>query len=154
MWHSVLPWDTPIIQSLLPIWDVWRVRIYTVWDNQAGQEDVQWQHAEGRKHHPVFPNLQNRDDAHKLVARMPYDQAPREWEIHIHEYMGRNGNDQCPPKYCTRDIITSMRRFRWQPAYAEHPIHTPHLCFNSNVPLNCLYTEMHTADCWQKTQVK
>jgi len=40
-----------------------------------------------------------------------------------------------------------------QPAYTEHLIYAPQLCFNSDTPPKRLYTEMHTADWWWVTQL-
>jgi len=90
-----------------------------------------------------FPSFKNGDGIKKLVASMPDDQALREWELHTLEDMRWNDNHQRPIKYWSRDIIKSMTWLMRQPAYAEHPIHAPQRCFDSDTPPKCLYTEMH-----------
>ena len=101
-----------------------------------------------------FPSFQNGDGVQKLVASMPDDLAPGEWELHTLEDMKWNDNHQRPIKYWSRDIIQSMRWWLRQPAYAEHLIYAPQSCFNSDTPPKCLYTEMHTTDWWWETQVR
>jgi hypothetical protein len=101
-----------------------------------------------------FPSCKNRDGVQKLMARMPDDLALGKWELHTLEDMKWNHNNQCPINYRSQNIITSMRLFMWQPAYAEHLIYAPQRCVNSDPPLKGLYTEMHTADWWWETQVK
>jgi len=100
-----------------------------------------------------FPIFKNGDGVQKLVASMPDDQALGEWELHTLEDMRWNYNHQRPIKYWSRDIIKSMRWLLWQLAYAEQLIFAPQYCFNSKTPPKRLYTEMHTADWWCKTQV-
>jgi hypothetical protein len=39
-----------------------------------------------------FPSFNNRDGVQKLVASMPDDQAPGEWELHTLEDMRWNDN--------------------------------------------------------------
>jgi len=56
-----------------------------------------------------FPSFRNGDGVQKLVASMPDDLALGEWELHTLEDMKRNDNHQCPIKYWSPDIITSMR---------------------------------------------
>jgi len=46
-----------------------------------------------------------------------------------------------------------MRWLMQQLAYAEHPIYAAEHYFDRDTPLECLYTEIHTADCWWETQV-
>ena len=58
MRRSWLLWNEPTKQSLLPVRDVWRVQIYPVWAQDAGQEDVPWQHAQDRRHRAALPKLQ------------------------------------------------------------------------------------------------
>jgi hypothetical protein len=65
-----------------------------------------------------------------------------------------NDNHQSPIKYCSRDIIKSMRWFILQPAYGEHLMFAPQHWFNNDVPPKHLSTEMHTADWWLETQRK
>jgi hypothetical protein len=101
-----------------------------------------------------FPRFKNGDCVQKLVASMPDGQALVEWELHTLEYMKWTDNKQHPIKYWSPDIIKSMRWLMRQPAYAEHHIYAPHHCFNSDTPLNHLYTEMHPADWWWETQVR
>jgi hypothetical protein len=102
----------------------------------------------------LFPMFKNGDGIQKRVASMPDDQALGEWELHTLEDMRWNDNHQPPIKYCSRDIIKSMRWFMWQPAYAEHLIYAPQGCLNSDIPPKRFYTEMHTADWWWETQVR
>jgi hypothetical protein len=92
-----------------------------------------------------FPSFKNGDGVQKLIASMPDDQALGEWELHTLDDMRWNDNHQRPIKYCSQDIIKSMRWLMRQPAYAEHLIFAPQRCFNSDMPRKCLYTEMHTA---------
>jgi len=101
-----------------------------------------------------FSSFKNGDGIQKLVASMPDDQALREWELHTLQDIRWNDNHQRPIKYWSRDIIRSMRWLMRQPAYAEHHIYAPQLCFNCDAPPKRLYTKMHTADWWCKTQVK
>jgi hypothetical protein len=95
-----------------------------------------------------FPSVKNEDGVKKLVACMQDDQALGEWELHTVENMRWNDNHQHPIKYCSRDIIKSMRWLMPEPAYTEHLIHAPQGCFNSDRPLKRLDTKMHTADWW------
>ena len=88
------------------------------------------------------------------MASKADDLALREWELYTLEDMKWNDNHQCPIKYWSRDIIKSMRWLMRQPANAEHRIHAPQRCFNSDTPPKCLNTEMHTADWWSETQVR
>jgi hypothetical protein len=83
---------------------------------------------------------------------MPDDQALGEWELYTLEDMRWNDNHQPHIKYCSLDIIKSMRWLMRQPAYAEHLIFAPQRCCNSDTPLKHLYTKMHTADWWWETQ--
>jgi len=101
-----------------------------------------------------WPSFKNGDGVQKLVASMPDDLALGEWELHTVEDMRWNDNHQRPNKYCSRDIIISMRWLMPQPAYAEHLIYAPQRCFNSDKPPKRLDTEMHTADRWWETQVR
>jgi hypothetical protein len=100
------------------------------------------------------PSFENGNRVQKLVATMPDDQAPREWELHTLGDMRWNDNHQRPIKYWSRDIIKGIKWLMGQPAYAEHFIDAPQLCFNSDTPPKRLYTEMHTADWWWETQVR
>ena len=84
---------------------------------------------------------------------MPDDLALGEWELHTLKAMKWNDNHQCPIKYWSRDIIHRMRRFMRQPAYAEHPLYTPQLCFNSDTPPKRLSIEMYITGLWWETQV-
>jgi hypothetical protein len=93
-----------------------------------------------------FPSFKNGDGVRKLVASMPDHQALGEWELHTLEDMRWNNNYQRPIQYWRQDIINSMRWSMRQPAYAEHLIFAPQLCFNSDTPPKGLYTVMHTAD--------
>ena len=95
-----------------------------------------------------FPTAKSRDGVQKSVTSMTDDEVLGEWELHTLEDMRWNDNDQCPIKYWSRDIIKSMRWLLQQPAYAEHLIYAPWHCFVIDTALNCLYTEMHTADWW------
>jgi len=56
-----------------------------------------------------FPSFNNSDGVKKLVASMPDDQALGEWELHTLQDMRWNTNHQRPIRYCSRDIITSVR---------------------------------------------
>jgi len=98
-----------------------------------------------------FRSFKIRDEVEKLVANMPHDEALSEWELHTLEDMRWNNNHQCPIEYWSRDMIKSMRWLMRQPAYVEHLIYAPQLCFNSNTPPKRLNTIMHTADWrWEK----
>jgi len=88
------------------------------------------------------------------MASMPDDLALGEWELHTLEDMRWDDNHQHPIKYCSRDIIKSMRWLMQQPAYAEDLINAPQRCFNRDTPPKRLYTEMHTVDWWWETQVR
>jgi hypothetical protein len=101
-----------------------------------------------------FPSFKNRIAIQKLVASMPDAQGVGEWELHTLEDMRWNDIPQRPISYWSRDIIKSMTLLLRQLAYAEDLIFTPQRCFNSDRPPKCLYTEMHTADLWCKTQVR
>jgi len=101
-----------------------------------------------------LPRFKNGDGIHKLVASMPVDEALGEWELHTLEVMRWNDNHQRPIKFWSCDIIKSMRWLMRQPDYAEDLTIARQLCFNSDTPQNHLYTEMHTADCCWKTQVR
>jgi hypothetical protein len=101
-----------------------------------------------------FRSFKNGDGVQKLVASMPDDQAPGQWELHTLEDMRWNDNHQRPIKYWSRDIIKSMQWLMRQPAYAEHLIFAPQHCFNSDTPPKRLYTKMHTAYWWRETQVR
>ena len=100
-----------------------------------------------------FPSFKNWDRLQKLMASMSDNQALGEWELHTLEDMRWNDNHERPIKYWSRDIITSMRWLMRQPSNAEHLIHAPQRCFNSDTPPKHLYTEMHTADWSWETQV-
>jgi hypothetical protein len=78
-----------------------------------------------------FPSFKNGDGVQKLVASMPDDLAPGEWELHTLEDMRWNDNHQRPIKYWSRDIIKSMRWLMRQPAYAKHLIYAPQRCFTA-----------------------
>jgi len=97
-----------------------------------------------------FPRFRNQDAFQMLVASMPDDQARGEWGLHTLEDMRWNDNHQRPVKYWTGDIIKSMRWLMRQPADAEHLIHSPQRCFNSDTPLKPLYT---VVDWWWEIQV-
>jgi len=99
-----------------------------------------------------FPSFKNGDGVQQLVASMPDDQDPGEWELHTLEDMRWNDNHQRRIKYCSRDIIKNMRWLMRQPAYAKHLIIAPQQCFKSKAPPKRLYTEIHTADWWWVTQ--
>jgi len=101
-----------------------------------------------------FSRFKNGDRIQKLVARMPDDLALWEWKLHTIEDMRWNDNHRCPIKYWSGDIITSMRWWMSQPAYAEHNICAPQRCCISDTPPKHLYTEMHTANWWSETQVR
>jgi len=100
------------------------------------------------------PTFNNGDGVQKLVCRMPDDLALWEWKLHTLEDMRWNENHQRPINFWSQDIIKSMRRLMWQPAYAEQLIYSPQCCFNSDTPPKRLYTKMHTADWWWETQVR
>jgi len=57
------------------------------------------------------PGLKYRDGIRKIMAGMPEDEPHRELELHTLEDMRWNDNHQCPIKYWSWHIITSMRRF-------------------------------------------
>jgi len=95
-----------------------------------------------------FASFKNGDGVQKLVASMPDDQALGEWELYTLEDMRWHDNPQWPIKYCSRDIIKSIRWLMWQPAYPEHLIFAPQRGLNSDSPTKCLYTEMHNAELW------
>jgi len=99
-----------------------------------------------------FLSFKNEDGIQKLMASMPDDQALTEWELHTLEDMRCNDNHQSPIKYWSWDIIQRMRWLMRQPAYAEHLIHPPQSCLNSDKPPKHLYTEMATVDWWWETQ--
>jgi len=81
-----------------------------------------------------FPSFKNGDGVQKLMASMTDDLALRVWELHTLDHIKWNDNHQRPIKYWTRDIIKSMRWLMRQPAFAEHCIHAPQCCFNSDTP--------------------
>jgi hypothetical protein len=56
-----------------------------------------------------FPSIKHGDGIQKLMASIPDDQACGEWELHTLEDMRYNDNHQWPIKYCSQDIIKSMR---------------------------------------------
>jgi len=101
-----------------------------------------------------FPSFNNGDGVQKLVASMPDDLAPGEWELPTLEDLKWNENHQRPIEYWSRDIIQSMRWLMRQTAYTEHLIYAPQPCFNSDTLPKCHYTEMHTADWLWETQVR
>jgi len=98
--------------------------------------------------------FKNGDGVQKLVASMPDDQDLGVWELHTLDDMRWNDIHPRPVKYWSQEIITSMSWLMRQPAYAEHLIFAPQRCFNSDMPLKRLYTEMQTADRWWETQVR
>jgi len=100
------------------------------------------------------PSFKNGDGVQKIVATMPDDHPLREWELHTLADMRWNDNHQRPIKYCSRDIIKSMRWLMRLPAYAEHFNYATQHCFNSDTAPKPLYTEMHTADWWRDAQVR
>jgi hypothetical protein len=100
-----------------------------------------------------YPSCKTGDGVQKLVASMPDDKALMEWELHTLEDMIWNDSNQWLIKYWSRDIITTMRWWMRQPAYAEHDIYAPQHCCNSDTPPKRLCTEMHTAHWWWETQV-
>jgi hypothetical protein len=55
-----------------------------------------------------FPWYNNGDGLVKLMASMPNDQAPGEWELHTLQDWRWNENHQCPIKYWSRDISKGM----------------------------------------------
>jgi len=63
-----------------------------------------------------FPSFKNGDRVQMLVASMPDDQPLGVWELHTLEDMRWNDNHQRPIKYCSWNIIKSMRWLMWQPA--------------------------------------
>jgi hypothetical protein len=87
---------------------------------------------------PRFPRFKNGDDVQKVVASTPDYLALGEWELHTLEDIIWNDNHQRPIKYWSRDIIKSMRWLMWLPVYAEHSIHAPRRCFNSDMRPKCL----------------
>jgi hypothetical protein len=93
-----------------------------------------------------FPRFKNGDSIQTRVTTLPDDLALGDWELHTLEDMKWNDNHQHPIKYCSRDIIKSIRWLMWQPAYAEHLIYAAQRSFNSDTPPKRLYTEMHTVD--------
>jgi hypothetical protein len=99
-----------------------------------------------------FRSFKNWDGVQKLMASMRDDLALVEWELHTLEDMRWNDNHPRPIKYCSPDIIKSMRWLIWQPAYVEHLSYAPPRCFNTDTAPKRLYTEMHTADWWWETQ--
>jgi hypothetical protein len=101
-------------------------------------------------HHPSF---ENGNSIQKLVANMPDNLAPGEWELHTLEDMKWSDNHQRPIKYWSRDIIKSMRWLMGQPANDKHVIYAPQHDFKGDTPPKRLYTEMHTADRWWEIQV-
>ena len=121
-WLSGLPWDEPTKLSLPLICQMSRVQIYPVCHPEEGHDEVLWQRAARRKHHPTFPKLQNRDGVQKLVVSMPDDHMLGEWVLHTPEDMRWNGNHQRPVKYWSWEIIKTMRWLMRQPAYVEHHI--------------------------------
>jgi hypothetical protein len=72
-----------------------------------------------------FQSFKNGDGGQKWVASMPDDLALGEWELHNLEDIRWNDTHQRPIKYCSRDIIKSMRWLMWQPVYAEHLMYAP-----------------------------
>jgi len=56
-----------------------------------------------------FPTLKDGDRIQKLVATMPDDYSPRQWELHTPEDMKSNDNQQRSIKYWSLNIIKSMR---------------------------------------------
>jgi len=93
-----------------------------------------------------IPSIKKWDGVQKLVATILDDLALGEWELHTLEDMKWNDNHQRPIIYWGQHIIKHMRLLMRQPAYAEHLIHAPEHCFNSDTLLKRLYTEMHTVD--------
>jgi hypothetical protein len=71
-------------------------------------------------HFRIFKNV---DGVQKPMASMPHDLVLREWELHPVEDMRWNDNHQRPIKYCSREIIKSIRWLMRQPVYAEHLIY-------------------------------
>jgi len=100
-----------------------------------------------------FPSFKNGDCVQKLLASMPEDQALTEWELHTLEDMRWNDNHQCPIKHQSWDIIKRMRAWMRQTAYTEDLVFATQHFFSSHPPPECLYTTMHTANCWWETQV-
>jgi hypothetical protein len=100
------------------------------------------------------PSFKNEDGVQKLVASMPDNQALGEWQLRTLEDMRWNNNHQRPIKFCSRDIIKSMRWLMQQPPYAEHLVFACQRCLNRDTPPKRLYTEMHTVDSWWETQVR
>jgi len=56
-----------------------------------------------------FPSFENGIGIQMVVASMPDDQALGEWELRTLEDMRWNDNHQHPIKYCSREIIKSIR---------------------------------------------
>jgi len=98
-----------------------------------------------------FPSFKNGDGVQKVVARMPYDQALKEWHLYTVEDMRWIDNHLCPIKYWSQEIIKSMRWLMRQPAYAEHLIYPFQRCFKSEMSPQCLDTEIHSGDWWFET---
>jgi hypothetical protein len=101
-----------------------------------------------------FPSFKNRDGVQMLVASMPEDYAPGEWELHTFKDMRWNDSRQCPIKYRSRDIIKTIRWLMRQTVYTEDLIFAPQHYFNSNTAPKRLYTQMNTADWWWETQLR
>jgi hypothetical protein len=101
-----------------------------------------------------YPSFNQRDRVQKFVASMLDDQALGEWELHTLEDMTWNDNHQLPIKHWSRDNMKTIRWLMRHPANTKNLIFDPQRCFNSDMPLKRLYTEMHTADWWWETQVR
>jgi len=101
-----------------------------------------------------FPSFNNGDGIQKLVASMPSDLVPGECELHTLDNMKWNDNHQRPIKYWSRDIIKTIKWLIRQAVYTKRHIYASQRCFNSDTPLKCLDTEMHTTDCWWETQAR
>jgi hypothetical protein len=93
-----------------------------------------------------YPSFKIGDLVQNLVAIIPDDLALREWKLHNLEDMKWNDNHQRPIKYCSRDIIKSIRWLMWQPPYGKNLIYAPQRYCNSDTPQKCLYTKLHTVD--------
>jgi hypothetical protein len=100
-----------------------------------------------------FPCFKNGDGVQKRVCSMPDDQAVWEWELHSLEDIRWNDNHQLAIKYCSQDIVKSMRWLMRQPAYAEQLIFASQCYINSDIPRKCIYTEMHTTEWWWETHM-
>jgi len=76
------------------------------------------------------------------------------WNLHTLEDIRWKDSHQHPIRCWSRAIITSMKWLVWQPAYAVHFCYAPPHSFDSDMPLQRLNSEIHTADWWLETQLR